>query len=143
MDQAERKLKLPLLIGALPFLLAGIDSLIQGKYFLGIANLLMAATNLLALRFIGDEPDMTGFWIHLANAALACVVGYEYSSEGKTGLPWAWAAAAAAFAAAAVVSFRKARRAEEAEGETVDGIDGVDEVEEGPEIDDNDDEDAD
>ncbi len=123
MDNAERKLELPLLIGAFPFLLAGIDALAGGKPLLGAANLLMAATNLLALRFIGKTPDMTSLWIHLANAALACAVGYDYFLEGKKGLPWAWAVATAAFLVVAAVSYRKARRFEEAEEAAPDARD--------------------
>ncbi len=129
MDKAERKLKLPLLIGAIPFLLAGIDGLGQGKPLLGVANLLMAATNLLALRFVGEAPEMTGFWIHLANAAVACVVGYDYFLEGKKGLPWAWALAAVAFVVAAVVFYRRARRVDGASDSVEDAGDSEDEAE--------------
>lgn len=115
MDTAELKLKLPLLIGTILFLAGGVDSLSQGKSLLGVANLLMAATNLLAFEFAGKTPEMTGVWIHLANAAVASVVGYDYFLAGTRGLHWAWAVAAAAFVVAAAASYRQARRAEDAE----------------------------
>ncbi len=115
MDKVKLKLKLPLLIATIPFLAGGVDSLNQGKSLLGVANLLMAATNLLAFEFAGRTPEMTGVWIHLANAAVACVVGYDYFLAGTRGLHWAWAVAAAAFLVAAAVSWRQARRAEDAE----------------------------
>ena len=56
MDKEERKLKIPLLIGAFPFLLAGFDGIGRGVYLLGILNLVMSAINLIALRFTKRAP---------------------------------------------------------------------------------------
>ncbi len=110
MDKAERKLKLPLIIGALPFLMAGLDAFDQGRHLLAAVNLLMTAVNWIAVRFISKAPEKTNAVVHLCNAAVAGFVSYDYFQQGKQWLPYAWIVAAGVFLGMAVVSYRRARQ---------------------------------
>ncbi len=110
MDKAERKLKLPLIIGALPFLLASLDAFDQGSTVLAAVNLMMTAANWIAVRFVSKAPEMTSAVIYFCNALVAAFLSYDYFQQGKQGLPYAWVVAATVFLVAAAVFYRRARR---------------------------------
>jgi hypothetical protein len=110
-DRHEKlRTRLPLLIGAIPFLTAGLDGVLQGKLFLGIVNLAMAAANLLALRYAERSPDSTKIFLFLLNAVVAWVVAWDYYLTGKQGLPYAWLAAGFFFCVAALMVALKRRQ---------------------------------
>lgn len=100
------KTRLPLIIGAIPFLLAGLDALGQGDIFFGVANLLMAAINLAALIFVEKLPVMTNLVLFLLNAVMAFIIAYQYKIAGKIGLPYAWVFAGIFYIGAGIVFYR-------------------------------------
>ncbi|MEM7582791.1 MAG: hypothetical protein AAF560_05380 [Acidobacteriota bacterium] len=109
MDRTERKLKLPLIIGAVPFLMAGLDALDRGSYALAAVNLIMTAANWIAVSFVAKAPEKTNAVLHLCNAFVACFLSYDYFQQGKTGLPYAWIFTALAFLAGSIVFYRRSR----------------------------------
>ncbi len=108
MTPEERKRKLPLVLGALPFLMGGLDGISEGHYAVGVVNVLMAVANLIAARFVDRSPEMTNVVIHCCNAVVAVIVGYDYFLQGKKGLPYAWCVAAVFFLVVAIRGYRRA-----------------------------------
>lgn len=109
MDRAELKLKLPLLVGAIPFLLAGLDGFARGKPLFGTLDLMLGLINLIAARFVGRTPTAANIALFLTNAGLAAVMSWNYFEQDKRTLPYAWIVVAAGFLVAAVVSSRRTR----------------------------------
>ena len=104
------RIRLPLLIGAIPFLATGIDALVHGKVFFGTVNVAMAAANLLALRFAEKTPAHTQGVLFVLNALVAWVVGWDYYLAGKKGLPYAWLVVGFFYSIAALVVVTKKPR---------------------------------
>ena len=103
MNKAKLKLRLPLMIGSIPFLMAGIDAFSQQKSFWGGVNLAMVAINLSALFFIKRHAKITNFVLFMCNSIVAFLQGYHYYLDGKKGLPYAWAIAGLFYIVAAFV----------------------------------------
>ncbi len=82
--------KLPLIIGVIPFLLAGIDSAQQKDVAMAVANFVMVTANLLALRFLADHALRTNVILFILNGFMALVMSWSLFLAGKKGLPYAW-----------------------------------------------------
>lgn len=111
-NREQLKKRLPLLIGSIPFLAAGLDGIAQEKFLFGLINLSMAAANLVALRFVDSTPKFTNSVLFLGNALVSWMVSYDYFLQGKRGLPYASFVAGLFFLVAAFIFWRKARREE-------------------------------
>ena len=105
----DLKVKLPLIIGAVLFLLNGLIAFDQGDRLLGATNVVLAIVNFAALRFISTASATTNTVLALCNALLAAVVAWSYAEAGKVGLPYAWGVVAIVYVGAAVIMWRKRR----------------------------------
>lgn len=103
----DLKIKLPLIIGAVLFLLNGFLSFEQGDWLLGVSNLALAIVNFGALRFISTASATTNAVLALCNALLAAVVAWSYAEAGKVGLPYAWGVVTVIYVGAALMIWRQ------------------------------------
>ena len=106
------KTHLPLILSAAIFLLAGFDAISQGDTLFGIANLLTAAINLAALKYIERLPAITNLILFLLNALMAFFIAYQYKIAGKVGLPYAWVFAGIFYIGAGIFVYRKMKAKE-------------------------------
>lgn len=100
-------LKLPLIIGAFPFLLAGIDSIQQQYIIFGSANLFVAFLNLISLNFVAKHYYPVNIILSICNALLSFFISYNYYLMGKKGLPYAWIIIGIGFIIASIIFFKK------------------------------------
>ena len=83
-----------------PSVLVALD---DGNLLMAAAALILVAVNLAAWRIESRDPARARLVVHLANAAFAFLLARDYNLQGKTGLPWAWAAAGVVFLVAAML----------------------------------------
>jgi hypothetical protein len=103
--------------GRLAFVLAAVSlaptALVAfegGDMAIGVISTLMIGVNLAALRLAERFPRRFEVTVNLGNAILAWLLAFDYKSDGKIGLPWAWAAAGAMFLGLAWVGWRRPER---------------------------------
>jgi hypothetical protein len=106
--------------GRLPFILAAVSlaptallAFEGGDVAVGVVATLMVAINLAALRIAERRPRPIQVLVNLGNTILAWLLAYDYWRDGKTGLPWAWAAAGTMFLAVTWAGWRAAGGASE------------------------------
>ena len=106
----ERRQKLALAVGAIPFLAAGIDAITMGDTLFGAVNLAMAILNLAAIRFLDRYSLQANILLAVLNAFVALLVAHNYNLAGKTGLPYAWLLISIGYLGAAGVMYFRAGR---------------------------------
>lgn len=106
----EKRQKLALAVGAVPFLTAGIDAIGMGDTLFGAVNLAMAVLNLTAIRFLDRYSLQANILLAVLNAFVALLVAHNYDLAGKKGLPYAWLLISIAYLGAAGVMYFRAGR---------------------------------
>lgn len=105
----ERKKQAPLILGAVVFLIGGVDALQNQGYLVGISSVLAALLNLVAAGFVLKSPRATTVCLHVLNAVVAGVMVLANVWAGKSYIQYAWAAAVPMFLIAAYRTFRECR----------------------------------
>ncbi len=116
MNMTKLKLRLPLIIGSIPFILASLDAFSQQNDFWAFVNLVMVVINLSALMVIRRFSKITNFALFMCNSLVAFLLGYYYYLEGKKGLPYAWAVVGILFIIFAFVMYNNSKATPETVG---------------------------
>lgn len=110
LSKSKRKTNLPLIVGAIPFLITGFDALAQKDILFGAANLMMGFANLIALRLVDKSPAISNAGLFILNSAMSFFVSYKYYLDHKKGLPYAWIMIGLGYIVAAIVVYNKLKR---------------------------------
>jgi len=89
--------RVPLVVGAVVFLLGGMAAYDVSDYVVAVPSVVMAVCNLLAIRFLPRAPDAVQLGLFVLNGALALLTAYSTYAAGKQWLPYAWGLAAVVF----------------------------------------------
>lgn len=111
--KTERRKQAPLILGAVVFLVGGIDALQSQDYLVGVSSVLAGVLNLVAARFVLKSPRATTVLLHVLNAIVAGVMVLASVWAGKSYIQYAWAAAVLMFLIAAFRTSRNGRFGEE------------------------------
>lgn len=99
--------KFPLLLGVIPFLIAGIDSISLGNNLLAAGNICMVCANIFGIKFVKSNNKLATGVLMILNGMMSVIISYDYYLLGKVGLPYAWLAIALFNFLVAIVFIKK------------------------------------
>lgn len=105
----DKKLRLPLILAAGVFLVAGVDALQHGAPLVGTVDLAAAFVNLAAIGFVKRSPLLTSIIVNLMNAIVAGVMTLAAIQAGKQYIQYAWVVVLLFFLGSVVILLRKPR----------------------------------